>query len=328
MISVAVTDRRSPVLARSSLPCLRQTATINLTAGCAHGCLYCYTRGYRHYPGDGRVTLYRNALERLRDELGRQRDRLAAVYLSPSSDLFQPVPQVLEMTYQVLAFLLERGIPIAFLTKGRIPNRHMQLLSAHAPLVHAQVGLVTLADEILHLFEPRAADAQQRLRQIRELIQAGIETGVRVDPILPGFTDDQLSLRRLVAEVTGCGVKALAASTLFLRPAVTAGLRRGLPAGQFTRLVSAFAAPDCVRIRPDGGWFQAMSTVNRRRIYDRLGAITAEFGIRAKICACKNPGFAAGACGIAGEPPVCGATSLPLFPDPPPQCGLADAYGN
>ena len=45
--------------------------TINLTAGCLHDCVYRYIRGYRNYPGESRIVLYEDTLERLRDELRR-----------------------------------------------------------------------------------------------------------------------------------------------------------------------------------------------------------------------------------------------------------------
>jgi DNA repair photolyase len=45
-----------------------------------------------------------------------------------------------------------------------------------------------------------------------------------VDPIIPGFTDDDSSLRELLGAITSRGVNAVAVSTLFRRPAITASL--------------------------------------------------------------------------------------------------------
>ncbi len=180
MIEVQMVDRKSPVLAPSSLACLRHLATINLMAGCAHDCVYCYIRGYRNYPGEARVTLYANTLERLRTELQRKRTAIPAVYFSPSSDLFQPVPQVLDMAYQVLKLLFEFRVHVTFLTKGVIPRKHMELLTEHAPLVWAEIGLIGLDDSVLRLFEPTAARASRRLKQIGELVRRSISTEVRL----------------------------------------------------------------------------------------------------------------------------------------------------
>ena len=144
MIDVILAQRKSAVLTPSSLACLADVATINLTLGCAHSCRYCYARGYSTYPGDGRVVLYNNTLEKLRQELSRKRKRPHAVYFSPSCDLFQPVPQVLKLGYQVLDYLLQEGIGVSFLTKGMIPPEHFALLCRHAAQVRAQIGITTL----------------------------------------------------------------------------------------------------------------------------------------------------------------------------------------
>ena len=97
MTQVIRTERKSAVLAPSGLACLAHVPTVNLTAGCAHECGYCYARGYLTHPGEGKVRFYTNTLAKLREELPRKRKKPATVYFSPSSDPFQPVPEVLKM---------------------------------------------------------------------------------------------------------------------------------------------------------------------------------------------------------------------------------------
>jgi len=83
MTEVIKAQRKAAVLAPSQLACLSKLPTINLTAGCAHECLYCYAHSYSQNPGQGRVTLYENTLDKLRDELPRKRKRPKSVYFSP-----------------------------------------------------------------------------------------------------------------------------------------------------------------------------------------------------------------------------------------------------
>ena len=97
MTEVIRTERKSAVLTPSSLACLAHVPTVNLTAGCAHECRYCYGRGYQTHPGEGKLRFYTNTLAKLREELPRKRKKPATVYFSPSSDPFQPVPEVLKM---------------------------------------------------------------------------------------------------------------------------------------------------------------------------------------------------------------------------------------
>ena len=152
MVEVIRAERKSAVLTPSSLACLAHVPTVNLTAGCAHECRYCYARGYLTHPGEGKVTFYTNTLAKLREELRRKRKKPSTVYFSPSSDPFQPVPEVMDMTYDVFKFLLESEIGVVFVTKGRIPKRHRNLLAAHAPLVQGRIGRLRLmAKSLLRL---------------------------------------------------------------------------------------------------------------------------------------------------------------------------------
>jgi len=201
VIEVKIVDRKSSVLSPSTLACLRQVATINLTAGCAHDCLYCYIRGY-----------------------------------------------------------------------------------------------------------PRA---NRRLAQISELVRSGIKTEVRLDPIIPGFTDDESSLRELIGAIGGCGIKSIAASTLFSRPAIMGSLRKHLSPEQFAKLITAMSATGRMHIQAENSCVQSASMENRRRIYNRIQSIATEFGIEAKICACKNPDLAQSSCGIAGQWKQPSGMSLP-----------------
>jgi len=125
MFEVVQQERKSAVLTPSELPCLGSIPTVNLTSGCAHGCLYCYARSYSGHPGEGRIVVYSNTLEKLRRELPRKRTKPALVYFSPSTDVFQPLEPVQDLAYDIFSFLFENGVGIAFVTKGEIPERNV-----------------------------------------------------------------------------------------------------------------------------------------------------------------------------------------------------------
>lgn len=314
MVEVIRADRKSAVLSPSNLACLAQIPTVNLTAGCAHGCLYCYTRGYSSYPGQDRIVLYANTLVKLRAELSARRKRPAAVYFSPSSDIFQPVPEVLDLAYEILRFLLNERVGVAFLTKGEIPARHMELLTGSAARVHAGIGLITLDEALSRKFEPRAARPVVRLAQAKALVEAGVGTQIRLDPILPGLTDDLESMKALCKAVADIGVREIAASVLFLRPAVVQSLKRRLDGGALEKLLSSFNPSVRLGIHAERSTVTAMPAVQRRRIYSRLEETAGEHGITVRLCACKNPDIAASSCGIADQwPDSTGPTQQRLF---------------
>lgn len=304
MVTVIKAKRKSAVLTPSSLACLSVMPTINLTAGCLHDCAYCYIRGYSTYPGESRILLYENTLQKLRDELTRRQTKPHAVYFSPSSDLFQPVPEVLELAEAVLNFLFGKGIGVAFLTKGRIPDHMLRLLIDHAKLVQAQVGIITLDEDISQSFEPNAAGPRRRLNQMEALITGGVPTEARLDPILPGLTDADRSATPLFSALAQAGVKRAAAGVLFLRPAIVQSLTRNVPDKEMLdSLLGAYRERQQIGIRANGSSVQTLPPEVRREIFARMREAAGVYGIELSVCACKNPDLARGSCNIAGTWP-------------------------
>jgi len=302
MVEVIRTNRKSAVLTPSGLNCLSRMPTVNLTSGCAHGCLYCYARGYTTYPGEGRITLYANTLERLRAELPRKRKKPRAVYFSPSSDLFQPIPDVLDMAYDIIEYLFQQEIGVAFLTKGRIPERHMRLLKSNPTEVRAGTGLISLDNRILRTFEPNAASAETRLSQMKEIVDAGIVNQVRLDPVLPGLTDDADTIESICAAVAKIGVKRMAVSVLFLRAAVAQSLNQHIPDRTMRdALFNRFNIAERIGIHAGRSNVTALPGITRRRIHDRVREIAGRHEITLRTCSCKNPDVSDQCCSIAGN---------------------------
>lgn len=315
MTEVIRTERKSAVLTPSGLTCLAHVPTVNLTGGCAHDCRYCYARGYLRHPGEGKITFYTNTLAKLREELRRKRKKPTTVYFSPSSDPFQPIPEVLDMAYDVFRLLFESEIGVAFLTKGRIPERHRNLLAAHAPLVQGRIGLITLNPQTSAAFEPHAATPEVRLEQAAELIGDGVSIEARLDPILPCVTDGADCLEPLCAALAGIGVRGIAASVLFLRPAVTGWLRRCVEDKRtLNRMLGCFAGGKRLAIHAGSSRVLALPASMRLEIVERLRSIAHRYGLKVRVCACKNPDISSGSCHISGRwpPAVRGSRQLGL----------------
>ncbi|MGA2286139.1 MAG: radical SAM protein, partial [Dehalococcoidia bacterium] len=280
---------------------LAKIPTVNLTAGCLHGCLYCYARSYRQYPGEGRIVLYENTLDLLRDELSRRRTKPERVYFSPSADLFQPAREVLELAEAIVRFLLGQGIGVSFVSKGHIPDHLLKVLCDYPDLVRAQVGIITLDEGITATFEPNAACPERRLWQLERLISAGIAAEARVDPILPTVTDGPDALDRLFAVLADVGVRRAAIDALFLRPAIAFSLRRGVHDRQaLSRLLAEFPATDG---SPEASqtYTRRLPRERRREMFKSVRRIAAARGIEVSVCACENPDLARGTCNLAGN---------------------------
>jgi DNA repair photolyase len=223
---------------------------------------------------------------------------------------------VLDMAYDVFQYLFESGIGVTFVTKGRIPERHHKLLAAYAPLVQGRIGLITLDRTIAAMFEPHAAIPEGRLAQTAQLIGNGIPIEARLDPILPGVTDDADCLGQLCWALARIGVRTIAASVLFLRPAVMGSLRRHVEDKvMLHRILDCFAGAKTLAIPAENSHVRTLPTAARLEIIERLKSVAHRHGLRVVVCACKNPDIASGSCHISGRwpPAVRSVSQLALF---------------
>ena len=302
MLTVRFIERRGAVLTPSGLACLAGVPTVNISNGCAHGCVYCYGRGYSGYPGEDVVLVYRDTAERVERELARKRRRPLAVYFCPSCDAFQPLDAVLEQSYQSMVAILDAGVGVEFVTKGAIPGRFLDLFSRHRGRVSGQVGLTTLDEALRAALEPGAAPVAKRLRSISRLKEVGVSVSVRADPLIHGVTDDESSLAALMAASRERGVTDIAASYLFLRPAVTSSLKRHVAdRALMERILAPYARGFHFALRGGAGGGLALPEAIRRAGFEHLKQLAAGHGLQVHVCGCKNPDVASGRCHLVRD---------------------------
>jgi DNA repair photolyase len=193
---------------------------------------------------------------------------------------------------------------VAFLTKGEIPDETLELLIDHADLVQAQIGLITLDEELARILEPHAANPRTRLWQLHSLVAGGVAAAARLDPILPTLTDDPEALERQFAALAQVGVKRAAAGVLFLRPGILYWLTRRVPREMLGRLLAVYREEERAVMRGAQHPIQNLALERRREIFSRLREAAEAHGIRLDICACKNSDIARGSCNIAGTWPA------------------------
>ena len=286
-------ERKSNVLSSSALKCLNDAPALNPTAGCAHLCSYCYARGYSNYPGDGTIVLYSNLAEKLENELRRKRKIPKFVYFSPSCDAFQPVKQVLDTTYDLMSLLLQKGIGVSFLTKGRIPDRFIALFKLHSNNVRAHIGMTTLDKQLQKMIEPHAATPGARLKNIRALVQIGVLPEVRLDPLIPGLTDPASNLSQLLQILGGSGIKNVGLNYLFLRPIINRNIREGLGHTKAMEKISqAFCDNIDLQLLASKSRVKALNLDFRRKQYKRISLLAKQYGIKTYVCGYKNPDIA------------------------------------
>jgi DNA repair photolyase len=227
--------------------------------------------------------------ERIAGEIKRKRKKPTAVYFCPLCDPFQPLPEVLQITFEVMKILLENDISVQFVTKGIILNNVFELFEKYHSKIAGQIGLVTADDSFLSIIEPNAAKAQKRLEQLERLIKIGVEMSVRYDPMIHGLTDTDEHLQDLFSSIAKTSCRETAVSFLFLRPSIISGLKKSIPN---KNLLEKILEPFSGGIRLPIGLKNSTGTVLplavRKLSFERIKKIANNYGIRIHICGCKN----------------------------------------
>jgi DNA repair photolyase len=283
-------ERKSKVLTKAQFGCLRDVCTINVTRGCEFMCVYCYARGYPGAPFPGEVHLYRNLPEKLAEELDnpRRRSVIDSVAFNTASDSFQTHPEILDISYRTMKVLLERGIGFSFLTKGWIPSRFISLFSEYTSLVKARIGLVSMSPRYRDLFEPYTAPTAERLKNIDRLRKVDVDVEVRIDPVIPFYTDDEVSIKKIYGALAARDIKTVTLSYLHLRPAIVEQLKRELPPTESNLLRSCFKTQPWASVGTSSR-SKLIPLPLRQKGYGRFMGLAKEFGIQSLICSCKNP---------------------------------------
>jgi DNA repair photolyase len=288
--------RKGRILTRSDFGCLRGIPTLNVTSGCAFLCTYCYARGYSQAPQKGEVHLYVNLPGLLREELSRKRVFPDWVILNTSSDCFQPHPDILKVTYELIQTLLEHKIGISFLTKGVIPRRFFDLFRRAPDKILAQIGIVSLSERYWKAYEPGAPSPEERLQNIQKLREIGILPGIRIDPIIPFVTDTEAEIFRLLGQLKENRIERVTLSYLHLRPAIREQLMKELSPLHQELIDSCFRAQEWKAIGSSTRT-KLLPKPIREKGYHRIRKIAEAFGIAALICQCKNPDMEGDLCG-------------------------------
>lgn len=185
--------------------------SLNPYTGCGHRCLYCYASSY--IPRFYSPRLKKGVLS------GVHRDSLAiphssVIELSPSSDPFQPLDNIYNLSPKIIETLISRGHRVIITTKGTsILMNHINLFEQYRDRVTVAITVTTLDSTLAKVLEPGAPQPIDRVGAARKLSERGVYVTIRIDPVIPGLNDDMYALKRLVEVVVEAGVKQITVST-------------------------------------------------------------------------------------------------------------------
>ena len=201
--------------------------SLNPYMGCAHRCTFCYVRGFEKRadrPSDDRygrsIRVKTNVVEVLRRELGRRSWKGDRVVIGAATDPYQPAEGRYRLTGGCIEALAAVGNPLSIITRGPLIVRDVDVLTdaARRAEVSVMFSVPTLDREIWKATEPGTAPPRQRLRALSRLVDAGIDAGVGMAPILPGLSDRPELLADVVRAARDAGATSIWAGLLNLRP--------------------------------------------------------------------------------------------------------------
>jgi DNA repair photolyase len=201
--------------------------SLNPYMGCVHRCTFCYVRAFEQRadrPSDERygtsIRVKVNVVDVLRRELARPSWEGDPVAVGAATDPYQPAEGRFRLTRGCLEAFAEVANPFSLITRGPMIVRDLDVLTeaARRAKVSITFSIPTLDEEVWRKTEPSTAHPRQRLRAVKELVDAGIKVGVGMAPILPGISDRPEQLREVVKAARDAGATGVWTNMLFLRP--------------------------------------------------------------------------------------------------------------
>ncbi len=200
--------------------------TLNPYRGCTHGCHYCFARRYQTQfelgPGDefsSLIFVKVNFPDVLRRELDKPSWAREQVALGTATDPYQPIEGHYKLTRRSLEALVAARTPVGIVTKGPMVVRDAELLKELSKYTTCTVciSVPTVDEDAWRALEPGTAHPLQRLRAVRTLRDAGVNAGVLMMPVVPGFTTQPSRLEATIKAIAEHGAAFMGANVMYLK---------------------------------------------------------------------------------------------------------------
>ena len=199
--------------------------TLNPYRGCTHACQYCFARRYQSQleldAGDEFSTMIfvkTNFVDVLRRELDHPRWTREMVAFGTATDPYQPIEGHYKLSRATLEALATGKTPVGLVTKGPMIVRDIDVLQSLTRAAGATVYLSvpTTDHDAWQSLEPGTAPPLQRLKAVEALSKAGIDAGVLMAPLVPGFSTAPAKIEATIKAIADHGARFVGANVLFL----------------------------------------------------------------------------------------------------------------
>ena len=200
--------------------------TLNSYRGCTHGCHYCFARRYHTQfemnAGDefaSVILVKTNVVDILARELDRPSWKREMVAVGTATDPYQPIEGHYRLTRGTLGAFARARTPVGIVTKGPMVVRDRDVLQdlTSAARCTVYMSVPTVDEDAWRALEPGTAHPLQRLRAVRELIDAGVNAGVLMAPIVPGFTSARSKIERTLKAIADHGARFVGCNVMHLQ---------------------------------------------------------------------------------------------------------------
>lgn len=222
--------------------------TLNPYRGCTHACHYCFARRYQTQfelgPDDhfsSVIFVKVNLVDVLRKELDKPSWVREQVAVGTATDPYQPIEGHYRLTRGSLDAFLAGRTPIGLVTKGPMVVRDADLLAELGRRYGCTVymSVPTVDQDAWRALEPGTAPPLQRLRAVRQLRDAGVNAGVLMAPVVPGFTTQPSRLEATIKAIADHGAAFMGANIMYLKGG-TKDHFMGFLAKEFPHMVNSY----------------------------------------------------------------------------------------
>src|SRR5262249_15844001 len=236
--------------------------TLNPYRGCTHACHYCFARRYHvqfEMDSDDQfasvILVKHNIVEVLKRELDKPTWTREHVAFGTATDPYQPIEGHYKLSRESIRALTLGRTPFGLITKGPMVVRDADVLVEQTKAVGCTVymSVPTVDEDAWRILEPGTAPPLQRLRAVRQLVDAGINAGVLMAPIVPGFSSSSSKLEATIKAIADHGARFVGCNVMHLedgrRTQFMQFIDREFPAmrPRFDRLYTKKYAPESYR---------------------------------------------------------------------------------
>lgn len=163
--------------------------TLNPYSGCSFGCTYCYAAFFSRSEEQRQnwgywLQVKQNALQLLQKK--RKKSLFdKTIYMSSVTDPYQPIEREINLTRSLLKELLQYHQPrLVIQTRSPIASRDIDLFQQFK-VIQVNMTITTDSETVRKVFEPLCPSNISRLKAIKEINDAGVNTCITMTPLLP-----------------------------------------------------------------------------------------------------------------------------------------------